>query len=93
VNRVLDALSWRPCIFSIIPLQKNLRENILTIQIDDDWYKEVKENIGQDTMMVPKFEGYTLENDRLLRYTNIIYVPPNEELRYEWLNNSDVAFS
>jgi hypothetical protein len=38
-------------------------ENILTIQCDDDWYKEVKENIGQDTMLVPKFEGYTLEND------------------------------
>jgi hypothetical protein len=81
VNRVADALSRRPCIFSVIPLQMNLRENILTIQIDDDWYKEVKENIGQDTMMVPKFEGYTLDNDGLMRYNNRIYVPPNDELR------------
>jgi hypothetical protein len=32
-------------------------------------------------MMVPKFEGYTLENDGFLRYKNMIYVPPNEELR------------
>jgi hypothetical protein len=32
-------------------------------------------------MMVPKFEGYTLDNDGLLRYNNKIYVPPNDELR------------
>jgi hypothetical protein len=32
-------------------------------------------------MMVPKFEGYSLENDGLLRYTDIIYIPPNNELR------------
>jgi hypothetical protein len=81
MNRVADALSQRPHIFSVIPLQTNLRENILTIQFDDDWYKEVKENIGQDTMMVPKFEGYTLDNDRLMRYNNQIYIPPNDELR------------
>jgi hypothetical protein len=74
-------LSRRPCIFSVIPLQANLRENILTIQFDDDWYKEVKEIIEQDTMMVPRFEGYTLDNDGLMRYNNRIYVPPNEKLR------------
>jgi hypothetical protein len=32
-------------------------------------------------MMVPKFEGYTLDNDGLMRYTNRIYVPPNDVLR------------
>jgi hypothetical protein len=32
-------------------------------------------------MMVPKFEGYTLDNDILLRYNDRIYVPPNEEFR------------
>jgi hypothetical protein len=41
VNRVADALSQRPCIFSVFPLQTNLRENILSLQCDDDWYKEV----------------------------------------------------
>jgi hypothetical protein len=81
MNRVEDALSQRPCIFLVIPLKTNLRENILALQINDDWYKEVKENIEQDTMMVPKFEGYTLDNDRLMRYNNRIYVPPNDELR------------
>jgi hypothetical protein len=81
MNRVADALSQRPHIFSVIPLKTNLRENILALQIDDDWYKEVKDNIGQDTMMVPRYEGYSFDNDRLLRYNNIIYVPPNDELR------------
>jgi hypothetical protein len=28
-----------------------------------------------------KFEGYTVENDGLMRYNNWIYVPPNEKLR------------
>jgi hypothetical protein len=70
MNRVADALSQRPHIFSVIPLKMNLRENILALQIDDDWYKEVKDNIGQDTMMVPRYEGYSFYNDGLLRYNN-----------------------
>jgi hypothetical protein len=78
VNRVADALSRRPCIFSVIPLQMNLRERILTIQFDDDWYKEVKEIIGQDTMMVPSLKDIHWTNDGLMRYNNQIYVPPNE---------------
>ena len=53
VKRVADALSRRPCIFSVLPLQTNLREKILTIQRDDDWYTEVKDFIRQNTMMVP----------------------------------------
>jgi hypothetical protein len=31
--------------------------------------------------MVPKFEGYTLDNDGLMRYNKKIFVPPNGELR------------
>jgi hypothetical protein len=31
-------------------------------------------------MMVPKFEGYTLDKNGLLRYNNRIYIPPNDEL-------------
>jgi len=74
-------LSRRPCIYLVIPLKTNLREKILTFQIDDDSYKEVKDNIGQNTMMLPTFEGYSLDNDGLLRYNDRIYVPPNNELR------------
>jgi hypothetical protein len=36
MNRVVDALSRRPRIFSVLPLQTNLREKILTLQLDDD---------------------------------------------------------
>jgi hypothetical protein len=60
VNRVADALSRRPRIFSVLPLQMNLREKILTLQRDDDWYKEVEDFIGQNTMMVPRYEDIHL---------------------------------
>jgi hypothetical protein len=88
MNKVEDALSQRPCIFSLIPLQMNLQEKILTIQFDDDWYKEVKETIEQDTMMVPKFEGYILDKDELMRYNNQIYVSPRDKLRSLILSQS-----
>jgi hypothetical protein len=78
---VADALSQRPHIFLVLPLQMNLPEKILTLQCDDDWYKEVEGFIGQNTMMVPRFEGFTFDNDGLLRFKNRIYIPPNDELR------------
>ena len=68
VNRVVDALSRRPRIFSMLPLQTNLRENILILQHDDDWYKEVDGFIGQNTMMVPRYEGFSFDRDGLLRF-------------------------
>ena len=74
-------MSQRPCIFFVIPLQMNLRENILTLQHEDDWYKEVDGFIEQNTMMVPRFEGFSFDSNGLLRFKNRIYVPPNDELR------------
>jgi hypothetical protein len=32
-------------------------------------------------MMVPRFKGYTFDDDRMMRYNNKIYVQPNYELR------------
>jgi hypothetical protein len=84
-------LIQRPCIFSVMPLQMNLHENILTLQCKDDWYKEVKDFIGQNTMMVPKFDGFIVDNDRLLRFKTRIYVPPNDELRILILNEAHKA--
>ena len=46
-----------------------------------DWYKEVEDFIGQNTMMVPRFEGYYFDRDGLLRFRGQIYVPTNDELR------------
>jgi hypothetical protein len=81
MNRVVDALSRGPCIFSVLPLETILREKILTLQHDDDWYKEVEDFIGQNTMMVPRYEGYSFDSDGLMRIRGQIYVPPNDDLR------------
>ena len=67
MNQVVDALSRRPHIFSVLPPYTNLCEKILTLQHDDDWYSEAKDFIGKNTMMVPRFEGFTLD-DALLRF-------------------------
>jgi hypothetical protein len=37
--------------------------------------------IGQNTMMVPRCEGYSFDSDGLLRFRGRIYVPPKDELR------------
>jgi hypothetical protein len=39
-------------------------------------------------MMVPKFEGFTMDNDGLLRFKGQIYVSPNDELRSLILNEA-----
>jgi hypothetical protein len=41
----------------------------------------VEDFIGQNTMMIPRFKGFTLDDDGLLRFKNQIYIPPNNELR------------
>jgi hypothetical protein len=91
MNRVMDALSRRPHIFLVMPLQMTVHEKILTLQHDDDWYKEVKDFIEQKTIMVPKFEGFTVENNGLLLFKGRIYVLPNDELRILIPNESHRA--
>jgi hypothetical protein len=61
-------------------LQENLRENILKLQLEDEWYKEVKSNLENEFMQIPMFEGYTLDENGLLRFYGRIYILPNEEL-------------
>jgi hypothetical protein len=81
VNPVADTLSQRLRIFLVLPLKRNLREKILTLQHNDDWYKEVEGFIRQNTMMVPQFEGFSFDSDGLLRFKNRIYIPLNDKLR------------
>jgi hypothetical protein len=88
---VADALIWIPHIFSVFPLQTNLRENILTLQRDNNWYKEVEDFIRQNTMIVPRFEGFTFDDDGLLRFKNRIYVQPNNKLKSLILNEAHRA--
>jgi hypothetical protein len=40
-------------------------------------------------MMVPRFEGFTFDNDGLLRFKNQIDVPMNDELRSLILNEAN----
>jgi hypothetical protein len=42
-------------------------------------------------MMVPIFEGFTLDDDILLRFKNQTYVPPNDDLRSFILNKAHRA--
>jgi hypothetical protein len=42
-------------------------------------------------MLVPNFEGCTLDNDRLMRYNNQIYVLPNDEFKSFILSESHRA--
>ena len=80
MNKVADALSRRPRIFSLVPSKTNLWEKILKLQLEDEWYREVKTELENEVMKSPKYEGYVFEEDGLLRYNKRIYVPPNEEV-------------
>jgi hypothetical protein len=42
-------------------------------------------------MMVPKFEGFIVDNDGLMRYNNWIYVSPNDKLTSLILNKAHRA--
>jgi hypothetical protein len=44
-NVVADALSRRPCIFSLVALKVNLREHVLAQLQRDSWYLKVTSNL------------------------------------------------
>jgi hypothetical protein len=67
-NVVTDALSRRPRIFSLVPLKANLREQVLTQLLGDSWYLKVTLDLQSGRQIDPKYEGYNLETDGLLRY-------------------------
>ena len=74
-NVVMDALSWRPRVFSLVPLKVNLRERVLMQLQEDSWYFEVTTNLQSGRQLDPKYEGYSLEVDGLLRYQGRMYIP------------------
>jgi hypothetical protein len=80
-NVVTDALSRRPCIFSLVPLKVNLREHVLTQLQGDSWYLRVTSNLQSRRRLDPKYEGYSLEADGLLRYQGRMYIPKNGDIR------------
>jgi hypothetical protein len=44
-NVVIDALSRRPRVFSLVPLKVNLRERVLMQLQGDSWYLKVTSNL------------------------------------------------
>ena len=74
-NVVADALSRRPRVFSLVPLKVNLRERVLTQLQGDSWYLKVTSNLQSGRKLDPKYEGYSLEADELLRYRGRMYIP------------------
>jgi hypothetical protein len=64
-NVVADALSRRPCIFSLVILKVNLREHVLTQLPGDSWYLKVTSNLQSGRQLDTKYEGYSMETDML----------------------------
>jgi hypothetical protein len=77
---VADALSRRPRVFSLVPLKVNLREHLLTQLQGDSWYLKVTSNLKSGRQLEPKYEGYSLEEDGLLRYRGRMYIPEDGDI-------------
>ena len=67
-NVVVDALSRRPRVFSSVPLKVKLGERVLGQLLGDNWYLKVTSTLQSGRQLDPKYEGYSLEADGLLRY-------------------------
>jgi hypothetical protein len=80
-NVVVDALSRRPCVFSLVPLKLNLREHVLTQLLGDRWYLKVTSTLQSRRQLDPKYEGYNVEADGLLRYQGRMYIPEGGNIR------------
>ena len=68
-------------VFSLIPLKVNLRERVLTQLQGDSWYLKVTSNLQSGRQLNPKYEGYNLETDRLLRYRGRMYILEYGDIR------------
>jgi hypothetical protein len=80
-NKVVDALSRRPMIHSILSLKVDLRDQIVRHLIEDHLYQQIKSSLQEGVPVSSKWEGYTLESDGLLWFWGRMYVPENENLR------------
>ena len=78
---VVDALSRRPRIFSLIPIKVYLRQRVLDHLIKDSWYLKVRASLEGIKAKESKFEGYELENDGILRFHERTYIPDDKYLR------------
>lgn len=80
-NVVADALSRRPRIFSLVPIKVNLRNQVLEHLVRDSWYLKVRSGLESNRSKEPKFEGYDLEEEGILRFHGRMYIPDSGDLR------------
>jgi hypothetical protein len=80
-NVVADALSRKPHGFSLVTLKVNLRECVLEQLLGDSWYLKVTSTLQSGRQLDPKYEGYSLEVDGLLRYQGRMYIPEGGDIR------------
>ena len=59
---------------SISIFQSELRQCIVNNVAEDELYAQVKDKLHQHSLE-KKYEGYNLEEYRILTYKNIIYIP------------------
>jgi len=78
---VADALSRRPSVFSLVPLKVNMRERVLGKLLGDSWYLKVTSTFQNGRHLDPKYEGYSVEADGLLRYQGRMYNPEGGDIR------------
>ena len=82
-NKVADALSRKVQeihVTSLSIFQSYLRQQIVNHTAEDELYVWVKDKL-QQKILEKKYEGYKLEEDGLLTYKNIIYIPNVVDLR------------
>jgi hypothetical protein len=82
-NKVVDALSIRVHELhstTIIMYPSDLKEKILEAEKSDLQYMEIITKLHQGILQ-QKIEEYKLENDEILMYRGIIYLPKSQELK------------
>ena len=65
---------------SLSIFQSDLRQQIINHTTGDELYEQVKDKLQQQSLE-QRYEGYKLEEDGLLTYKGIIYIPDVADLR------------
>ena len=82
-NTVVDALNRKVHEMHVASLsicQLDLKQQIVNHTVEDEMYVQVKDKLQQQ-ILEKEYEGYKLEEDGLLTYKNIIYIPDVVDLR------------
>jgi hypothetical protein len=75
---LVDALSQKQLIFSVITLKVDLRDHILREQDEDDWCKEVRVVMYGKNICKRNMEGHSCDDDVLVIFMKKIVVPDRD---------------